>query len=449
MNGLLARKELGKSRFKVQVFQLKTEVIINFLCLESRQAMADVSDTYIDFLVLGKTGMGKSTTADRLLVADSVPGASDVIPVEKEGGNTQLDDILIWRLNGRSVGDVKGRVKFFLVNRAAGITGIDAVDPNNKSPDSVTKDCVLLSNEKTRIRVLDVPGFYSTLSSHQAAAQQVANQDNLGIMRQILRIQAVKQLHFRRILYFLPFRGVCERADRNFQEELKVMYHYFGRVIFDSMIVIATERPRKSTSDAFNDEDASEVQIVLKRTFQLALAAPNQNPDEIRDIPQPPIYYLSLEESNSDIIDKLRQKKVAREGGLQLQLHENTCARCSLKFGVHRIATVVEPVVSIGQNDGERSAYDQSMCHPLITLKYSKIQKFVGGVAYILLLGIPLLAGKPWPGFFNHDEECVKCKNPPGSPGCTLLGEEWVMAGNKIKVDHDSELDQVHIVVQP
>ncbi len=62
------------------------------------------------------------------------------------------------------------------------------VDPKNKSPDSVTKDCVLLSNEKTRIRVLDVPGFHTSLSSQQAAAQQVANQDNLGIMRQILRI---------------------------------------------------------------------------------------------------------------------------------------------------------------------------------------------------------------------------------------------------------------------
>ena len=45
--------------------------------------------------------MGKSTTADRLLVADSVtvPGF-DMTPVEKEGGNTQLDDILIWNLSG-------------------------------------------------------------------------------------------------------------------------------------------------------------------------------------------------------------------------------------------------------------------------------------------------------------------------------------------------------------
>ena len=103
------------------------------------------SDIYIDYLVVGKTGMGKSTTADRLLVADSEVWATDVSPLEREGGNTQLDDILIWRLSNRSVEDVKARVKFFLVNRAAGIEGLGAVDPQErKSPDSKTKDCVLL-----------------------------------------------------------------------------------------------------------------------------------------------------------------------------------------------------------------------------------------------------------------------------------------------------------------
>ena len=410
--------------------------------------MADVSDSYIDFLVLGKTGMGKSTTADRLLVADSVSvaGPVDVTPVEKEGGNTQLDDILIWKLCGRSVDDVKDRVKFFLGNRAVGLT---VVDPQNKSPDSVTKDCVLLSNEKTRIRVLDVPGFHTSLSSQQAAIQQVANQDNLGIMRQILRIQAIKQLHFRRILYFLPCRGVCERADSSFQEELKVMYHYFGRVIFDSMIVIATMHPRRSKANAFSVEDFEDNQVTLNRAFQLALAAPDQNPDEVQDIPKPPISYLSLIASGSDILKELRQTKVTRMDGLKLHLQENTCAKCSLKFGVHRMATIVEAVVSIRKNDGERSAYDQSKCHPLIIPKYSMVHRFFGGVAYILLIGIPLLAGNPWPGFFNHDEECLRCKNPPGSPGCTSVGKEWEVTGEKIKVDHKSKLDQVVVVVQP
>ena len=400
-----------------------------------------VSDTYIDFLVVGKTGMGKSTTADRLLVAHSTVGATDVRPLEKEGGNTQLDDILIWRLSNRSVEDVKARVKFFLVNRAAGIEGLGAVDPLRKSPDSKTKDCVLLSNEKTRVRVLDVPGFHTSHSPDHS--EQAANQDNLGIMRQILRIQAMKQLHFRRILYFLPCRGPCERADSNFQEELKIMNHFFGRIIFDSMVVIATMSPRRSKSNAFTDEDFQDCKAVLRRAFQLALAAPGQNPDHVQDVPNPPIVYLSLEDTSSHILDVLRSTTVIRPDGLELHLHENTCARCSLKFGVYRTETVTEPLVSIGANGGYRSAYNLSQCHPLIKPKYSTIQKIAGGVAYILLLGIPKLAGNPWPGFFNHDEECPGCKNPPGSPGCLTIGREWGAAGAKIKVDHKSELDEV------
>ncbi len=404
-----------------------------------------VSTNYTDFLLLGKTGVGKSTTADRLLVADSVAGAGDVTPVEKEGGNTQLDDILIWRLSKRSVENVKKRVMCFLRNRAANITGVDAVNPETKTPDSVTKDCVLLSNEKTRIRVLDVPGFHSSLSSQQVAAKQVAIQDNLGIMRQILRIQAVKQLHFCRILYFLPSRGVCEKADSNFQEELKVMYHYFGRSIFDSMIVVATERSSKSTLGSFTDQDFADNRKVFNRAFQLAIAKPDQNPDEVQDIPESPMIYLSLEESGSDLRRRLEQEVVVDVDGLQMHLQENTCARCSLKFGVHRTATGLLPVVSIRENDGVLSAYNQSQCHPLIIPKYSGVAKFFGGMAYIFLLGLPLLAGgNPWPGFFNHDEKCAKCEEHPGSPGCTLIGKKWCT----IQVDHKSELDQVHVLQQ-
>ncbi len=397
-------------------------------------------DNYTDFLVLGKTGIGKSTIADRLLVADSVAGAGDVTPVEKEDGNTQLDDILIWRLiNKQSVEYVEKRVRFFLANRAAGSTGIDAINPETAGPDCVTTDCVLLSNEKTRIRVLDVPGFNPWLASRQVAAQQVANQNNLGIMRQILQIQAIKQLHFYRILYFLPCRGVCERADSNFQEELKVMYHYFGRPIFDSMIVIATERPRQSKLGAISSEDLEHNQLVFNRAFQLALAKPDQNPDEVQDIPQPPMIYLSLEESSSDVRQRLQKTIVTKMDGLQLHLHESTCAYCSLKLGMYKTPTGFEPV-SIKESDGRLSPYNESQCHPLIIPKYSMVEKFFGGVAYIVLLGIPLLAGNPWPGFFNHDEECAKCKKPPGSPGCSLIDEEWVTAGNRIKVDHKCEV---------
>jgi len=396
--------------------------------------MASV-EAYTDFLLLGKTGMGKSTTADRLLLANAEePGALDVRPIAKEGGHLLLDDIQIWRIGNADVDDVKSRVKCFLLNRVVKET---VVDPQNKGPDSKTRDCVLLSNERTKVRVLDVPGFHTSATSHHP--DHVANQDNVGIMRQILRIQAVKKIYFNRILYFLPNRGPPERADANFQEELRIMYHFFGRVIFNSMLAVTTIRPKKSTIDAFDEEDKKDTRDVLDRAFQLALAEDGQNPDEVHDIPQPPIVYLPLNESSSDLLARLQGTRVRNRGGLELQLVENTCSRCGLKFAFHQTPNIVERLVSVGDN----SEYDQSHCHPLIKPKYSRVQKFFGGVAHIMTLGIAKLAGSRMPGFFNHDEDCAKCGGPPGSPGCVKVGEKWLLAGTEITVDHASELDTV------
>ena len=226
------------------------------------------------------------------------------------------------------------------------------------------------------------------------------------------------------------------------------MYHYFGRPIFDSMIVIATEHSRKSKLGAISDEDVSDNRVTLNRAFQLVLAAPDQKPEDVQDIPQPPIFYLSLEESSSSILGQLQKTTVTRMDGLKLQLQENTCARCSLKFGVYKTETVIEPVV-IRKNNGRLLLYDQSRCHPLIIPKYSKVQKVFGGIAYIVLLGIPLLAkNEPWPGFLNHDEKCAKCENHPGSPGCTLISQKYVFEGYEIEVKHMSELDKVKVVQQ-
>ena len=68
----------------------------------------------------------------------------------------------------------------------------------------------------------------------------------------------------------------------------------------------------------------------------------------------------------------------------------------------------------------------------------------MGGIAYIVLLGIPKLAGASWPGFFNSDEECADCKKPPGSDGCVKVGQFSQTIGKE--VDHSSELDRIEVV---
>ena len=96
-------------------------------------------------------------------------------------------------------------------------------------------------------------------------------------------------MKFARILYFLPVRGPLERADGVLQEEIKVMFGYFGRTIFKVMVIIATnyEDPRYQKLE-FNDED-------MKKTEGVFLTA-------VRTVTElqtcPPILYLPVEETD-------------------------------------------------------------------------------------------------------------------------------------------------------
>ena len=431
----------------------------------SRKQEPESDSVYIDLLLLGKTGMGKSTTGDKLLAADPYDknyigkqqaGDEEVVKESTEKRQFSCDDITLWKLS--SEGDyrkAKERIKRIVFQRS--IEGENIFDPDSEDVDSVTKDCELLANETSRIRVLDVPGFFGsdTLTLVQGSApvaglsflQQGAynvQQANLGVMRQILRIQAEKGLIFRRILYFLPFRGPPDRADSVLQSELCVMKYFFGRAIFECMVMVATMPSSVSKKDIFSERDFRKTKMVVRRALEMTFAPQegNESTEAVPKPPNPPIIYVSLEETGMDIYGKLTTLEVEHKEGLQLKFDEDACARCALKVGYY----MKEKVVCIMDDNGvqRRMAYDESLCHPLIIPKYSQLQKVVGGIAYIILLGIPKLLRASWPGFFNSDEECVSCKHPPGSQGCTKVGQLSEITG--AMVDHCSELDRIKIV---
>ena len=98
--------------------------------------------------------------------------------------------------------------------------------------------------------------------------------------------------------------------------------------------------------------------------------------------------------------------------------------------------------------DGVPTPYDESKCHPIIIPKHSKLSKFIGGIAHVVTLGIPYAVGvAKWPGFFNSDEICPACNNPPGANGCTKVLQQCNLKvkGNTINVnvDHTNKVDRV------
>ena len=129
-----------------------------------------------------------------------------------------------------------------------------------------------MSNRETMIRVLDTPGF----SPSMLEADVTAYKANLQIFRWIVREQLdpKKNMAVQRLLYFLPNRGVPEKADATLQEELKVMYYFFGTAVFNNMVIIATQAFRYQWRVHLLKKDISRHELVKPGHVFFPNAAP-------------------------------------------------------------------------------------------------------------------------------------------------------------------------------
>ena len=311
---------------------------------------------YYDIVLYSKTGLGRTTLAGKLLDLENT------------------DDSKIHQF------------------------GFQLSKPYSGEP--IAGKCELISNEETKVRVLDVPGLSGIVTG-----QQTTEQKNEEIVRWIGSVQSEFQLRIKRIVYFLPGRGPLSKADGSMQEELKLLHHYFGRQAFDCMVVAATN-PRKFQHE-FDNSELEETKMVFHTALKMA---------STEDTDCPPLVYIGFNDTPKEALRKIRGVTVLREGILP-----------SIKEDIGPLYPT-QRIRNINYNkDTQPKPY-----HPTFVPKYALWQKILGGLAYLLLLGIPLLifyctsceckaCCESWPGFTNSEKVCSKCGKTSEENGCTTM----------------------------
>ena len=243
-----------------------------------------------------------------------------------------------------------------------------------------------------------LPGKMFTSWEHEVRTMEVSTEplgervsDRKEVFRTTVSTLTTEKLTVDRVVYFLPNRGTLEKVDGVLQDDLKVMYHFFGSSIFENMVVAATNHERKQ-EHGFDDEDKAETQVVVHN----ALKAITKD-EKILCLP---VIYIALKDSGKEILEALKSAPVQSDNELELVFREEACAECSV--GVNEIGCKA----------------DKKKYHPKLVPKYNTLQRGCGGAVHIFTLGLTLFVTNfPW--FTNSEKICESCNCEADCEGCT------------------------------
>ena len=384
----------------------------------------------LNVLLLGKTGRGKSTTGNKLINRDG-------------------DDPSLWAKDET--------VKREWPEEPTGENRSDKMSSEpirfvaEKSTISVTRGCSIISNTQMGFRVMDTRGFApSDFTGHVYLA-------NLQIMREVVGITAVKNLRFDRVLYFLPDRDIPERADGYLQEELSVLWHFYGEIVFRNMVIVVTAPSSKSSTRStnpdleskFGEGSTEDVKDVFMQAMKQAIDS-----RENATLPScPNVVFIPQHATNVSVAKIVRNALALDKDRIKLEFQKTTCSRCASV--IHITGRKGNASVAAAEVEGKIKVPEESTCHPVIIPKYTRLKKVGGGVAHIVTLGIPQgiytayqrfktgTTGKTlWPWFKNSEEKCAKCQHAPSVKGCTKIGEKY---GSEIVVEHSHKMLEVQV----
>ena len=413
------------------------------------EAAPDSCNSYYDILVLGRTGMGKSTTVDKLIAATvknqteqgeyQDQGSKEPKSDPKENTRWLQDELQHKNLKATVMSEprceaeekksIEKRLENIVCSRNSKekthiqINKFRAQDEGDKCQES----CQLLENCETNIRVLDPPGFYGPELLEGATSTW---NSNFMIVRQIVRLQAIKGLNFTRILYWLPLNGPLKRSDQALQEEIQKLALYFGRSIFKHLVLVGTMPQHFSKKPALT-EDTKFPQTLKEKSrtnFHEALEREfERRKEDTAGLPRPPIIFISMTDTCEEILEKVMSAPVESNGTLQLQFHSNTCSKCGIETGINSDNIMVCEYRKPGQTPwANAKACEETRCHPnIVPIKTIKS----------VLLGFCTCRWK-----FTEDL-CINCNKGADHPGCMQVNAEFNHQGTTITVMHSSRLD--------
>ena len=167
----------------------------------------------------------------------------------------------------------------------------------------------------------------------------------------------------------MPKRRIPEKPDGNIQEELKVMYHYFGEEIFNRMVIMITTSYLEDQPLVLSEDKIEHIKQLFLTAFRLST--------ETRLAKCPPMIHISLKDDGKRVCELIQSADVIDKSKVQLNVLKNTCINCASK--IKNMQTKKDIHLVIDPNNGESIDNDNSCCHPLFIPKYRTLKKIIGG----------------------------------------------------------------------
>lgn len=384
------------------------------------QDSLDDGPSYITVLLLGPSGVGKSTTGNKLLRFEK----GDVLD--------RWNSLQFGLLQPEKENDTKTPKLIEKTSRPFAVgEGIECT----------TRKLELLSSVAYGVRVLDVPGF----GDLDPDSDKIEGISDWKLIRKILAVQEELDLHFNLVLFFLP--GDCKRADCHLAKRLEHLYDMFGIDIFKIMLVMATMDGTPNNEQKYIERCDQAFSTALQRVLK---------GDYTKIEKKPEVVFLPANASFDTVKSLTLDKRPLHDRHIKLTFNPSRCYKCGQqlrkvqspeqrsggdtsnfqdlpevqrKFQNAKPSREYKVLEASSQINSSPDGILTDTCHVAFIPRDSKLKRVARRVFHIVSLGAYYLVQKAMRRekihLWDFEEVCIKCQQGPGSPPCFIVGQDY------------------------